>query len=149
MSDTTYVPPTLEDFRRRFPGFNGFPDDTVQMVLDEAILEVTELWVDKDRFNATLYLTAHLLWTQELGVIDPGANGDSGGGGSTSTVTGGQLKRRKVGDVEVEWSVDSTTTSTGGGSGSSSKLQVTYGQTPYGNRYLELMRRSFPSVRVV
>jgi hypothetical protein len=144
-----YTPPNLADFRARFPGFSGFPDDTVEMVLDEAILECGPTWVNKDRFNATLYLTAHLLWTQEQGVIDPGANGNGGGGGSSSTVTGGQLKRRKVGDVEVEWSVASTSVSAGSGGIGGGSTTASYWQTPYGRRYLELMRRSFPAVRVV
>jgi hypothetical protein len=144
-----YVPPTVDDFRRRFPGFSGFPDETVQMVLDEAILEVTEGWVDRDRFNATLYLTAHLLWTQQLGVIDPSANGDGSGSGSISTVTGGELKRRKVGDVEVEWATSSTAASTGGASHGGGSVTAAYWESIYGRRYLELMRRSFPAVRVV
>jgi len=151
---STYVPPTVDDFRKRFPGFTAFPDDTVQMVLDEAILEVTEAWVGKDRFNATLYLTAHLLWTQQQGAIDPNAsNGDGNGeGGSISVITGGQLKRRKVGDVEVEWSVDSTTSSSGGGSGTTGDgafITAAYYESIYGKRYLELMRKSFPAARVV
>jgi Protein of unknown function (DUF4054) len=151
-----YVPPTLFDFRMRFPGFSGFPDDTVQMVLDEAIaLEVQDNWISKDRWHATLYLTAHLLWVQEKGVIDPTANGDGGGtpgGGGSSTVTGGQLKRRTVGDVTVEWSVDSSTTkaaAAGNAIGKGSYVAASYYETPYGRRYLELMRRSFPAVRVV
>jgi hypothetical protein len=145
----------VDDFRQRFPGFSGFPDDTVQMVLDEAILEVTDAWVGRDRFNATLYLTAHLLWTQQQGVIDPnGSNGDgSGEGGSISTVVGGQLKRRKVGDVEVEWSVDSSTAASGGGgsgvTGEGAFITAAYYESIYGKRYLELMRKSFPAARVV
>ena len=144
-----YFPPTVPDFLARFPGFSGFPTATIELVLQEAIADVGPLWVQKDRWNATLYLTAHLLWTQEQGVIDPATNGAGGGGGSTSTVTGGQLKRRKVGDVEVEWSVDSTKTTAGGDGIQGGTTTANYQETPYGQRYLELMRKSFPSVRVV
>ena len=148
---TTYTaPPTVDDFLKRFPGFNGFPTETIDLVLEEAIHDVGSTWVDRDRFHAMLYLTAHLLWTQEQGVIDPNAGNDTSGGGSTSTVMGGELKRRKVGDVEVEWAVGSTTTSSSGsGNPGGGAVTAAYWESVYGRRYLELMRRSFPAARVV
>lgn len=149
---STWVPPTVAEFRARFPGFSGYPDETVQVVLDEAIEEVGRgCWVEKDKTKATLYLTAHLLQTEEQGLVDPAVPPSGGGGGAgSSTVLGGQLKRRTVGDVTVEWSVDSSKTSSGAASGAGgATITGEYWATPYGQRYLELMKKNFPAVRVV
>ncbi|QJD54314.1 putative structural protein [Aminobacter phage Erebus] len=128
-----WTAPTIDDFKTRYPEFVGIADPTLQMILDEAIAEVGDTWVEKDRTPAVLSLTAHMLASQGLGA--PSA----GGGGVAVT---GAVKRRKVGDVEVEFA---GVASEGSGNGALSG----YRTTMYGRRYLELMRKSFPAVYVV
>lgn len=128
-----YTPPTLADFRTRFPVFASVPDPTVQAVLNEAIASVGETWVEKDRFPATLYLAAHLLASEGFG----GAS--AGGGGAAVT---GAVKRRKVGDVETEYSGIARAAS---GTGA----LASYYLTIYGQRYVALLRMNFPAVMVV
>lgn len=126
-----YTKPTTEQFKARFPQLVSTPDATVQVFLDEADGEVGETWTEKDRALAVLYLAAHLLVSQ-------GASGASPGGGGAAPA--GAIKRRKVGDVETEYfGTDATATITISSTAS----------TPYGKRYLELMRKNFPAVVVV
>lgn len=125
-----WTAPTVEEFKIRFPAFADVAEATVQAILDEAVGDVGEWWVEADRTPAVLHLTAHLLAAQGLGV---------GAGGSGAALTGA-IKRRKVGDVELEFA--------GVGAAGSGSLGV-YVTTVYGRRYLELMRRNFPAVAVV
>jgi uncharacterized membrane protein YgcG len=153
----TWVAPTIDDFKARFPGLAAaFSDATIQIVLDEAISECGEAWLDgpsptpDDRFKAALYLTAHLLVTQQIGLLPPTGSGGSGGGAGGPILASGKVKRRRVGDVEVEFDVGSASSSGGGSSGSKGWwLQDFYKSTPYGQRYLELMQKNFPAVAVV
>lgn len=57
-----YVEPTVEDFLARFPGkFDSADEYLISFLLDEAISQVGDTWLDRDRQPAQLYLTAHLL----------------------------------------------------------------------------------------
>lgn len=127
-----WSPPTVSDFKTRFPQFASVPDATVQAILDEAIPQVGETWLERDRTPGVLHLVAHLLASQGIGVIAPG-------GGAAVT---GAVKRRKVGDVEVEFA------GVGGGSGTGSFVAA-YNTTSYGIKFLEYLRKNFPAIAVV
>lgn len=129
-----WTPPTLEQFRTRFPEFASVPDATVEMVLDEAVGGVSERWLERDKTPGVLYLTAHLLVSQGLGVL--------GAGGASWAVTGA-IKRRKVGDVETEFA------GVGVGAGTDKGALAQYRTSTYGIQYLSLMRRNVPAVAVV
>src|SRR5262245_13292856 len=105
-----WTPPTVEQFKLRFPEFANVPDATVQMILDEATAEVGPTWIPSLRTSGVLYLTAHLLASQGLGV-----SGAGGGGASSS----GAIKRRRVGDVELEFQGVGAGLDTGGAVGNS------------------------------
>lgn len=128
-----WTPPTVEDFKTRFPVFAAVPEATVQAVLDEAVESVGPSWIERDRTPGVLHLTAHLL------AVQGSAGSGAGGGGAAVT---GAIKRRKVGDVETEFAGVAGGAATGGALDS-------YRSTAYGVRYLELMRRNFPAVAVV
>lgn len=136
-----YVPPTVAQFQARFPFFSEVPEATVQLVLDEAIGLTGDTWIERDRSPATLYLTAHLLAVEGWG--GPGGGGGTGGGGAAVT---GSPKKRKVGDVEVEFGSLSNGTS---GDGNSTDVLAQYARTSYGQRYLQYLRNNFPAVMVV
>lgn len=128
-----YVPPTAEEVKARFPEFAPVSDTLINLLLAEAIPQVGETWVERDRKPATLYLVAHMLAME-------------GEPGRTTTGTGigvsGPMRRRKVGDVETEFAAFGAN-SRGGTSATG------YDATTYGQRFLELMRKNFPAVAVV
>src|SRR3974390_275226 len=76
-----YIVPGVDDFRARFPAFDPvtYPDDLVQLVLDEASLQVDDTWTDTSAPIAILYLTAHILGIERM--QSTGGVGAIGGGG--------------------------------------------------------------------
>lgn len=133
----SWTPPSVADIKTRFPEFESVADATMQMILDEAIQTVGVNWIEKDRTPAVLYLVAHLMAAQGFS----GGSGSSGGGAAVT----GAIKKRKVGDVEIEFAGVSAS------SGSSSANSTTNGylSTFYGQKYWELLRRNFPAIAVV
>lgn len=127
-----WSPPTVSDFKTRFPQFATVPDATVQAILDEAIPQVGDTWLERDRTPGVLHLTAHLMASQGIGVAAPG-------GGSAVT---GAVKRRKVGDVEVEFAGTP-------GSAGATGLAAYYMSTTYGAEFYRLMRKNFSGIAVV
>lgn len=121
-----WTAPTTIDLKIRFPEFDAVPEPTLQAILDEAIAQVGDTWVETDRTPAIQYLAAHMLSQQGLGL---------GGSGSSAR---GPIKRRKVGDVETEFAGSGVTAGSRGG----------YGTTVYGQGYLRILRRNFPAVAV-
>jgi len=132
-----WTAPTIVDLANRFPEFDSVSDGTLQAVLDEAVGEVGPTWLERDRTPAVLHLAAHLLAVSGHGVASAGG----AGAGLSSTPS---VKRRKVGDVEVEYNTSSAhpaSTETG--------PLAQYYATPYGVRYVQLMRKNFPAIAVV
>lgn len=128
-----YSPPTVAMFKARFPEFASLEEARIAIFLDEAQAEVGDTWIEADRSIAVLCLAAHLLTAQGISSNSPGGGG---------VATAGAIKRRKVGDVEVEYETSGATPATG-------SSVATAGTTHYGRRYLELKRRSFPAIMVV
>lgn len=128
-----WTPPTVEEFKIRFPEFATVADETVQAVLDEAVGDVGPSWIERDRTPGVLHLAAHLLAVSGSGGLG------AGGGGAAVT---GAIKRRTVGDTTTEF------TGISGGSSTGGQLDY-YRSTSYGVRYLSIMRRNFPAVAVV
>lgn len=126
-----YVAPTPTTFKARFPEFVPVSDSLVGLVLAEAIAQVGETWLERDRARAQMLLAAHTLTMEG----EPGRS--TSGQGSAAT---GAVKRRKVGDVEVEFA--------GSGSGSGGSGATGFAASTYGQEYMSLMRRNFPAVAV-
>ena len=97
--------------------------------------DVGPTWLERDRTPGVLHLAAHLLAVSGHGVASVGG---AGAGPSDTTI-----KRRKVGDVEVEYGTATHPASTGTG------VLAGYYSTAYGRRYVELMRKNFPAIAVV
>lgn len=57
------TPPTLSDFRTRYPAFAAVADGTATYWLDEGIAEVTA-WNDADQARAAMAYAAHRLTEQ-------------------------------------------------------------------------------------
>ncbi|TLX12143.1 DUF4054 domain-containing protein [Rhizobium sp. MHM7A] len=128
-----YVAPTPATFKARYPEFAAVSDALVQLVLNDAIDQVGDTWLERDRARAQMLLAAHIL-TME------GEPGRTATGNGTSGV--GMVKRRKVGDVETEFA---GTGSAAGGSGS----MAWYALSGYGQQYLLLLRQNFPPIAAV
>jgi hypothetical protein len=134
----TYVPPTAADFLARFPSFSEVAPSALNAILAEAVNAVGATWTERDRPLAVMYLAAHLLAGEGFGV----AGGGPGGGGAAVT---GPVRRRKVGDVETEFSGVSRL----GGGSSSGGAAAEFQTTVYGKRYLRLLRLNHPGPLVV
>lgn len=146
-----WTPPTIDDFLLRFPQFKGYDPALVQVILDDSNMRVDEgAWIEHDKTPASLNLTAHrLLTTPGAAPVDDGSGSGGGGGSSGSSGTEGAIKRRKVGDVEVEYETKSDFISDAGSGGSKMGPLAGFQVTPYGRAYLYLMKLNFPAVRVV
>lgn len=128
-----YTPPTAADVKARFPEFVPVSDALINLLLEEAIPQVGETWVERDRKPATLYLVAHMLAMEG----EPGRTNTGNGIGSS-----GPMRRRKVGDTEVEFAAY-------GGNLRGGTTATGFAATSYGQQYLRLMRLNFPAIGVV
>ena len=149
-----WTPPTVADFRLRYPQFVAYSDGMIQVVLDDSNIRIGRgNWLDIDRTPASLSLTAHRLAL----TVAPDAGDGSGNGGGTPGAGGqtGAIKSRtrKVGDVsdttEYETKSDFFNISGGGSGGGSAGVLGDFFLTPYGREYLYLMKVNFPAVAVV
>ena len=123
-------PPTLADFRARFPEFANAGDPQVSAILSEASAEIGADWLEKDKATAALYLAAHML----------AGSGGLGGPGASGVAVSGPVRSRSVGDVSVTFA---------GVEGSGYGSKSIYASTGYGQRFLQLARRNFPAVAIV
>jgi hypothetical protein len=128
----TYVVPTSATLKARFPELAPVSDALVDLVLAETFNEVGDTWLERDRARAQMLLAAHKLTMEG----EPGRT--VSGQGSAGT---GVVKRRKVGDVETEFSTPGA--SSGGSVGNG------FAATVYGQQYLALMRLNFPAALAV
>ena len=121
-----YILPTAATFKARFPEFQPVSDALVQLVLAEAVDQVGETWLERDRARAQMLLTAHNLTIE--GEPDRTASGLASAGT-------GLVKSVSVGDVRTEFAAPAASS---GGSVASG-----YGMTTYGQQFLALMRLNF------
>lgn len=131
--------PTSDQFVTRYPSFSTASPALIDELLQEALSAVDESWIERDRVPALLAYAAHLLAVELYGnpVMDMG-------NGQAMRVSG-PLSSAAVGSVNASFGNGGNYGSTGGGGMSASVLA----STPYGARYLELLRRSKPPVLVV
>lgn len=132
-----YEKPTLDEFRTRFPIFNdSASDELVEMLIEEAAGQVNTAWIESDYKPAILYLTAHLIATDNSAEgSDPG----SGVGGDS----GGEIASESWGPISVSYRARSIPKM------GDNAFDQFYGTTSYGRRYMILVRRSFPAILVV
>lgn len=88
-------PPSLADFRAKFPDMSGISDAIVTDALASASRRIGSDWADDDKEPAALLLAAHILTIE-------------GYFGST-IVEGRSITSRKVGDVSVTFDKASKT----------------------------------------
>lgn len=103
--------------RLRFPELSSVSDAALAFAIAEAIVRVGDSWIEVDRVPAASLLAAHL-------------------------VSQAAESARRNGRVVTSESISHVSRTYSVGSATSAQ----YGSTSYGLQYLELMRRSFPSV---
>lgn len=129
-----YTTPTVDEFRVKFSTFSGVGPATITAALEEASASVDQSWIEADYQPAILYLAAHIMAAD--GVLFDGL-GAAGG-----MIAAGQVSEAKVGDAMVKLGGAS------GGSGGCGSASG-YASTPYGQRYLQLLRRNQPAIALV
>lgn len=127
-----YVTPTFEDFTSRFPIFADADEEVVSRLLEEAARTIDTSWIEDDYQPAILYLTAHLLATD---------NSEEGASVSVGAAGAGSITSESFGGMSISYSQGNTS-----GSLSSSEQ---YGSTEYGRRFLSLLKRNQPPIVVV
>lgn len=129
-----YTTPTVDQFRVKFPTFSGVGNPTIQAAIDEASASVDQSWTEADYQPAILYLAAHIMASDGVLFDSLGATG--------GMIAAGQVSEAKVGDAMVKLG------GAGGGSGGGGPASG-YASTPYGQRYLQLLRRNQPAIALV
>lgn len=130
-------PPTVAEFKARYPNLQGRSDELIGLLLQEATGAVDETWILADQKPAMLAYAAHL-----FAVEFTGAQNLTLPDGSTYT-TGGPLSSVSVGPVSVSFA-------SGESFANAQQYAATNGlsATDYGRRYLQLLRRNKPPVAV-
>lgn len=110
---------TPSGFKTRYEEFDSVSDSKIQVFLDDSELELNvSVWgsyYDKGGYA----LAAHGLKLSQL----------------ESSVPGGSISSKKVGDVQINYNVKSP----------DSSLEYYYNSTPYGQEYYRLMQLIAPS----
>jgi hypothetical protein len=125
-----YVAPTPAQFKARFPEFEAVADAIVAFAMEEAGLSVDDSWIERDYAIALNYLTAHIL------ISSGRLSGDAAG-----AATLGPVISESLGDASVSYADKSKVVGAEG-------LAAELASTTYGQRFLSLRRRNFPTAIV-
>lgn len=127
-----YDAPTYAEFIARFPIFDDvakYPQSVVELIIVEATGQIDTSWVEKDYKPAIMYLTAHLLATDNS---EEGTDVEFGTGLAA-------LVSESFAGMSQSFSKPQP--------GSLGQSEM-YGTTVYGRRYLDLLRKNKPPVVV-
>jgi hypothetical protein len=128
-----YIVPTVAAFKTRYPAFAAVADDVVQSAIDEALLEVSECWIERDYPVAIMLYAAHILTLNGYGT-----------GAEAEAAAQGMLGFTRVKSRSFEWQRNVAQSN-----GAPDSDDAWYSLTLYGQRFLQMLRRSFPAIRVV
>jgi hypothetical protein len=126
-----YTAPTAATIKVRFPEFAAVDDDVITSLISEAGRYVDETWIEGDYTLAVSLWVAHQLSCEGHGTS-----------AASKLAAVGTFQRIKSGDLEV-----STGANSSGGNGGGVDSQ--YQRTNYGQRWLEMRARSFPTPTVL
>jgi hypothetical protein len=152
-----YIVPSAADLKARFPEFATVDAQIVESFISAAANEIEpSQWIEKYYPIAIIYLAAHYMWLyqQQLLITQQqaiGLGGGTGGGGAGSEVQT-YLSSMSWEDFQISFG----STKTAGSSGMSRNWDYItgganplYGQTMYGQLYLELRKRNLPTVVLI
>lgn len=137
----SYDKPTATLLKARYPEFDPVDDVRVGLFIDEALSSVDNTWVEADYQTAIMALACHKMTMEgePLRSSNPSATIDVSN-------LGRKIKSRKVGDVSVEFEGSDASTST---PDKASSFRLDLSKTPYGNKYLQLLKLNSFGMRVV
>lgn len=131
----------MEDFLTRYPEFTEAGEDRLRSALDEAVTRVSEDWIVEHVSQAILAMAAHLLYVESTMIYDVSVSL------SGQQISAGPVTSETVGPLSVQYADRSKLL--GSASGSLTPGMSSLEESPYGRRFLELARISFPSVLAV
>lgn len=150
------TPPTVDEFRARFPEFVDSSPEAIAIAIDDASCWADASWINgnsptgcRNCKTAIAFLAAHYLTLgriaasglPDLGTVDP----DTG-----VVIPGGQVTSLSFETMSVGFSPPRFGSSgSAGGSGNIGAGDWDLDVTPYGQRYLELLVANQPAVLVV
>lgn len=120
MSITLFPIPTASAVKLKFPEFAAVPDATVEFAIEEATLGVDDTWLPSYGTVALMYLAGHHLMVSI-------SRAESG--------TGQMIKSESMGGMSITYDITTTQPDPGD-----------YTTTPYGSRYLDLLKGNVPAV---
>jgi len=129
-----YEKPTVDQFTTRFPIFSEADEDLITALIDEAASRIDNSWREVDYQPAILYLTAHLLATDNSGEDESVEFGAAGGNSVAS---------ESFGPISVSYGRRASTMNPG------ASLYDYYQQTEYGRRFYRLLKLNKPAVLAV
>jgi hypothetical protein len=145
-------PPDLPTFRARFPEFVSVSDDTVTQAILDAACSIDGSWLGLNECSncqlAITYLAAHYL---ALGLMSAQVIAAITAKGATSPVqalAGGQVTSLSFEGMNVGFSAPQFAAG-GGGGGGPGEGPYQYEMTPYGQRFLDLLKVNHPAIMVV
>jgi hypothetical protein len=144
-------PPTVEQFRARFPEFANISDGAIENAINDASCWADSTWIDTACFDCTKaigYLAAHyLMLALFAATLVPDVVTDDEG--NTILIPGGSVTSLHFESMSVSFNPPTAKQTAQGSSGAGIGDQYGLTSTPYGQRYLELLKVNKPAVLVV
>lgn len=131
---------SIEAFLSRYPEFESADEDRIKAAIEDASLFVGDTWIVAHRSIAVLALAAHYVFMGLQQSLTTGIYAKTTLGGSGAA---GPVVSKTVGPIAVTY--QDPLKSVTSGSSSSETLRQMLAQSSYGQRFLELMARSFPA----
>lgn len=137
-------PPAISDLRERFPEFASYTDVQIAYAIDDASCWADTSWTNDcgDCTKAILFLAAHFLFMQAQAALTLPEQVSDGEGGFTF-LEGGQVTSIGFETMRVGFSKSQAF------QGGTDKVSGDFSASPYGQRYLMLLRANVPAVLVV
>jgi hypothetical protein len=136
---------SIEAFLSRYPEFEQADEDRIRAALEDANLFVGDAWIAAHRTAAVLSLAAHyvFLGLQQTLSTSIASRASAAGSGTIGSGAAGPIVSKTVGPISVTYQDPLKAVATSSSAGET--LRQMLSQSAYGQRFLELMARSFPA----
>jgi hypothetical protein len=124
----SYTTPTSAEFLVRFPIFEDKDTALIDMLLLEATNSIDQSWREEDYQIAIMYLTAHLLSTD---------NSEEGTDVEFGSEGGGAIASESFGGMSISYASPAS---------ANSGVSSQYSSTIYGRRFAVLLKNNRPGV---
>jgi hypothetical protein len=145
-------PPDLIVFRTRFPEFSSVEDETVAQAILDASCSIDGSWLGKETCSncqlAISYLAAHYLALGLMSAQIIAAITAKGATNPAEALAGGEVTSLGFEGMNVGFSTPQFAAGSGGGGGAG-EGPYQYEMTPYGQRFLDLLKVNHPAIMVV